>query len=889
MPKYLIQFVADVSDLSPDSPPDYSGHNGSNSGIPHLTNCVEQNLSAPPLIPPDNFDNPLTETLTGPLLTPSKKTLSKATTALSLNQNHIYTSESDSNVLRPHAISMGNAACCLPESEHLRCLHSAALNTAYTPSGHHQPTIQRMFLMSRAVQCTDLIDCGHNMCNNHNYQSSLPSDSHVSVVRGAGSRADPRMARGIAVSTNFPHEMKQTKSVDTCAFVNRRSELFNSRSELSVDVSSLSLQKCSSVTSPIKQPMSSLAAPEEETFGLQCGHNDEDIDSLSATVSAVSPLVVKDIPKPVSQRTAACGRQNKEVAMENGYRIRTLSEDLKTGRGNADGCKPNSQTTFGPPCSASNLRSFERSASKHSHELEDSLVRQFGYSKRSNGNKGVSKRVNADTLNSCTAGNSIESVTEECTSVPMEETELINATAPNKQLNANVGVKPQQEAFLPVESKAATDNGKCRLASEARTLREYREANPIPAEKWDQWKENISSAKTETLLQRSLIGTHQKDGQECSIRSGTNGVHRMRSPKDRDDAKVSTKIRSLSESRIPISQMWYHPPACRPPSITLTSANGSRKFESNPVGVTSPQTTHVSNDEPHNTLEGSGTKSGTETPVNVSEQSLNAAIITANDLLRLKSAKRIDLANPLGEREALVQPASECLVTETCPTQGAVRKRQSHSLQPRPSTVSEGTHDHSSRVFSNVLKEEHPSIRPVSTANYPTKRNTNQNSSCVVLSQEGTESTDNQLNRTDPVKFPGYPTSSLSKIRMHKNGPLASPPGNLFTGRRSNESVASAPLHYYAPRSGHGTKLVRRKFYIPESANIEAILADPDDRRIKAICERYKCDVEVYSKLPWCGFLQYIVVLAARDSASLRLCARTLDYRLNWCLSAQLR
>ncbi|TPP64537.1 hypothetical protein FGIG_05309 [Fasciola gigantica] len=107
--------------------------------------------------------------------------------------------------------------------------------------------------------------------------------------------------------------------------------------------------------------------------------------------------------------------------------------------------------------------------------------------------------------------------------------------------------------------------------------------------------------------------------------------------------------------------------------------------------------------------------------------------------------------------------------------------------------------------------------------------------------------------------------------------------------RRSNESILSAPLHIYTPHSRCRGKLVRHKFFIPESANIEAILADPDDRRIKAICERYKCDMEIYSKLPWCGFLQYIIVLAARDTATLRRCARTLDCRLNWCLDAQIR
>lgn len=83
-------------------------------------------------------------------------------------------------------------------------------------------------------------------------------------------------------------------------------------------------------------------------------------------------------------------------------------------------------------------------------------------------------------------------------------------------------------------------------------------------------------------------------------------------------------------------------------------------------------------------------------------------------------------------------------------------------------------------------------------------------------------------------------------------------------------------------------KVVKHKFYVPESANIEQILRDPSDRRIKAICDRHNCDIEIYSKVPKCGFLKNIIILAAPNNENLRKCVRSLDYSMHWCLAAQL-
>lgn len=898
MPKYLIQFVADVPDPSHGSPPDHSNYDGISFGSPYLTNEVEQKICVPFLISTDDFNDRAAEVLASPLLGAYAKTIPQFPTALSLNQEKAYTTESGSNALRANANSMGNAACCMSESESMMRLNSAAMNTAYARCIQHQPTIQRTFLVSRAVQCADFVNHGHDMCNNHNYQSSLPVDGPIRVVKESHPRVNLRMVGGVGVSTNSPSEVKQSKFVDANVFANRINDLSNSRSELSVDVSSLSVQRCSSTTLPIKQSVSASTVPEGMTLRSPSTHNCEDIDSFSAAFSAASPLIVKDFSKPAQKGTAVCVLQSNEVVMDRGYRILTSQEELKPGLHNSNGRGFTTQTTFGLSRSNNNPPSFDSGVLKCSSEQEESFVGLLDYTKRTNSNKDILKEVSTAILDSCTAGNSMESVTEECTSVPMEDIEPINTNAPalREQLNAERGTKVDYNAFRPTEFKDASGTSEGILVSEARTLRSHCKTNSIPMEKCDQWKEKISVNETKALLQKSGLGTLRKGSQECSTEFRASGIpvpteiiQRNESSKTADYKKLTQKTRSLSESRIPVSQIQHHSPLFRPSSTTWMSAKGAKIRESYAVGVRSSQTTLMPDSKHRKTSGDSITNTETEAPAKLPKKPFSATAGIANNLFCLDSASRTNLAMPSVGTEALVQTTLGCLVTDTCPNRIGTRKRQSNSAQPTPNSYSGDAHNQNSRVLSNVLGEKNTSVNPVSDGNYPAKANTNQNSSCVTPSQEEGESREIRLKQKDQNNCPLCPTSSLSKSTVPKNRPLASPPCNLFTGRSSNESVASAPLHSYAPRSRCAAKLVRHKFYIPESANIEAILSDPDDRRIKAICERYKCDVEVYSKLPWCGFLQYIVVLAASDFASLRMCARTLDYRLNWCLSAQLR
>ncbi|VDN16814.1 unnamed protein product [Dibothriocephalus latus] len=81
----------------------------------------------------------------------------------------------------------------------------------------------------------------------------------------------------------------------------------------------------------------------------------------------------------------------------------------------------------------------------------------------------------------------------------------------------------------------------------------------------------------------------------------------------------------------------------------------------------------------------------------------------------------------------------------------------------------------------------------------------------------------------------------------------------------------------------------RRRFFLPEMAQIEEMLFDSHDRRVKAICSRYLCDLKVYSKILHGGCLRNVIVLSACHMESLRKCVRALDSRMNWCLTAQLK
>lgn len=78
------------------------------------------------------------------------------------------------------------------------------------------------------------------------------------------------------------------------------------------------------------------------------------------------------------------------------------------------------------------------------------------------------------------------------------------------------------------------------------------------------------------------------------------------------------------------------------------------------------------------------------------------------------------------------------------------------------------------------------------------------------------------------------------------------------------------------------------RFYLKESPRVTKMLMDTADRRIRSICDRFQCDLEVYSKVPKSGFLQYAIDITAPDTTALYACSRNLDSALGWFLTAQL-
>nr|CAH8857484.1 unnamed protein product [Trichobilharzia regenti] len=300
--------------------------------------------------------------------------------------------------------------------------------------------------------------------------------------------------------------------------------------------------------------------------------------------------------------------------------------------------------------------------------------------------------------------------------------------------------------------------------------------------------------------------------------------------------------------------------------------------------------------------------------------------------------------------EKVIYPRDNSTIQSTKSHHSRIRrKRQSYSLQPRyfrgtyykSNSNNNDDDDDDNGNFKNRTRTAHSRPRskflatksltpPTSQAwdKNPIAQNVHTKS---LMIQSGFDYSDLKppelLLQVNSISTINYSDTSndlkVQLINQSNRSTMSSPPTNLpvLHRRLSNESISSAPLQKPisrpltasrepiaanlspftsinnpsqaltppTPIPSSRIKLIRRKFFIPESANIEEILADPDDRRIKAICERYKCDLEIYSKLPWCGFLQYVIIMSARDIYTLRRCARTLDSRLNWCLSAQLK
>lgn len=88
------------------------------------------------------------------------------------------------------------------------------------------------------------------------------------------------------------------------------------------------------------------------------------------------------------------------------------------------------------------------------------------------------------------------------------------------------------------------------------------------------------------------------------------------------------------------------------------------------------------------------------------------------------------------------------------------------------------------------------------------------------------------------------------------------------------------------PRQPENT--FKHRFFVKDSCGLEKVLSDPTDRRIRAICDKFQCDLEIYSKVPKNGYLQYVIDISSPSLCALNSCTRALDSSLHWSLSPQL-
>lgn len=76
--------------------------------------------------------------------------------------------------------------------------------------------------------------------------------------------------------------------------------------------------------------------------------------------------------------------------------------------------------------------------------------------------------------------------------------------------------------------------------------------------------------------------------------------------------------------------------------------------------------------------------------------------------------------------------------------------------------------------------------------------------------------------------------------------------------------------------------------FLRETDQLRVMMTDPEDRRIRAVCDRFLCDFQPKSKGLKSGFVHYAVEIAAPSLHSLQLCVRNLDVAFGWSLSQQL-
>lgn len=109
-------------------------------------------------------------------------------------------------------------------------------------------------------------------------------------------------------------------------------------------------------------------------------------------------------------------------------------------------------------------------------------------------------------------------------------------------------------------------------------------------------------------------------------------------------------------------------------------------------------------------------------------------------------------------------------------------------------------------------------------------------------------------------------------------------------GMKSRQRVRR-PSQERSNKSSWGKELNQPKkfrFFLEQREDIDKLLNDTEDRRIRTICERFECDLDIYDKRLIAGYLLYPVDISAHRGSSLLRCARNLDSAFGWDIAPQL-
>lgn len=131
--------------------------------------------------------------------------------------------------------------------------------------------------------------------------------------------------------------------------------------------------------------------------------------------------------------------------------------------------------------------------------------------------------------------------------------------------------------------------------------------------------------------------------------------------------------------------------------------------------------------------------------------------------------------------------------------------------------------------------------------------------------------------------------ADVNKSGFEVYTPAASPPGPVGDALSPDWVKEKTKNSVHRQKSVSFGQPSHFRFYLKESPQVNKILMDQRDRRIRAICDRFQCDLEVYSKVPKSGFMQYAIDITAPDGTSLYACSRNLDLTLGWFLTSQIK